>query len=371
MSERIFISYSHQDEEFVLKLATDLENRGAEVWIDRGDIRAGAEWRQTIAEAVRNCQAFVLVISPDAAESEYVARELSMAEAAGKPIFPLIYRQTKLPDLMAGQLEEFQYLDFGRGGYRSNLADLVAGLVAAGVPLHDAPEATPEQLAARRRQHLGEPVKTRWGTVLGRIPGWALAWGLGWAIYWLVLLVLMMLLGDSEIENLLLLPLGGFGGGLIGGLVAAMFTMAALRHNAGSIVWKHMSASIRIWGLAGPVGTVIAGGLALVLVNLEDLYPGVDCSGLGLGECAGQIFGAAIGSAIAGLIILALVIMLYVLIALFLIGLAAGLLAVRHIRRLEPGILGRQAFWVVLGWGLGADVAAIASLVIFSGLEAI
>jgi hypothetical protein len=47
------------------------------------------------------------------------------------------------------------------------------------------------------------------------------------------------------------------------------------------------------------------------------------------------------------------------------------MLAVRHIRRLEPGILGRQAFWVVLGWGLGADVAAIASMVIFSLFEVV
>ncbi|MEW5959286.1 MAG: toll/interleukin-1 receptor domain-containing protein [Chloroflexota bacterium] len=371
MSGRVFISYSHRDEEFVFKLATDLEERGAEVWIDRGDIRAGAEWRQTIANAVRNCQAFILVISPDAVQSEYVARELSMAEASHKPIFPLIYRKTRLPQMMAGQLEGFQYLSFGRGGYEHNLADLVAGLISAGVPLHDAPEASPEQLAARRRQHLGAPVKTRWGAGLGRIPGWALAWGLGWAIYWLVLPILMMILGGSEVKNFILLPIGGFIGGLVGGLLAAIFTMAALRHNASTIAWKHMSASIRIWGIVGPIGTIIAGSIAFVLVNFEDFYQDVDCAELGFGDCMGAMFGAAIGSAIAGLVILVFLVILYVLIALFLIGVVAGLLAVRHIRRLEPGILGRQAIWVVLGWGVGADLAALASLVIFSLFEAV
>jgi hypothetical protein len=44
-------------------------------------------------------------------------------------------------------------------------------------------------------------------------------------------------------------------------------------------------------------------------------------------------------------------------IGILLVGMVAGGAAVRRIRRLEPGILGRQAFWVVLGWGLGAVLA--------------
>ncbi len=370
MSQQVFLSYSHQDEEFVLKLATDLEERGATIWIDRGDIRAGAVWRRSIAEAVRNCQALILVISPDAAKSQYVSHELTMAEAHDKPIFPLIYRKTKLPAQIAEQLEGFQYLDFRRGGYAQNLADLVAGLIAVGVPLHDAPEASPEQRVVRRRQQLGAPVKPQWGAVLGKIPGWAFAWGLGWAIYWLVLPILLMILGGSDIEGFILLPLGGLLGGLSGGLLAGIFTMLALRHNAGSIGWKHMSASIRIWGIVGPVGSIIAGAIPFVLVNFEDFYPGVDCSGLNVGECFGQTMGAAVGSAILGVIVLVLLIILYVLIVLFLIGVVAGLLVVRHIRRLEPGILGRQAIWVVLGWGAGAVLSAIASLLVFSIIEA-
>jgi multisubunit Na+/H+ antiporter MnhB subunit len=49
-----------------------------------------------------------------------------------------------------------------------------------------------------------------------------------------------------------------------------------------------------------------------------------------------------------------------------LVGLATGSAAVRRIRRLEPGILGRQAFWVVLGWGLGAVLAMVAVLYLAS-----
>lgn len=362
---RIFISYAHRDEEFVFRLARDLEARGAQVWIDRGDIRGGARWRQSIADGVRNCRAFLLVVSPEALASPFVTEEVSQALAQRKPIFPLLYGRADLRRFLDGQLERYQYLDFRRGGYAQNLADLVAGLLAVGVPLHEAPEATPEHLQVRRDQLLGEPVRPQWGQVFARIPGWALAWGIGWAIFW-VAIALFALVTGGDVEQPWFLPVGGFVGGVAGGLVAGLFTMLALRHHAGSIAWKHMAASIRIWGLVGPLGAIAAGALAFVVFNPETVnaLTGLDCSELGFGECVGQIIGGAIASALAAAFLLLLLILLYVAVALLLIGTVAGWLAVRHIRRLEPGILGRQAIWVILGWGGGAIVATVVSLVV-------
>ncbi|MBN1666080.1 MAG: toll/interleukin-1 receptor domain-containing protein, partial [Anaerolineales bacterium] len=91
MSDRIFISYGHEDEEFVLRLARDLEGRGAQVWIDRGDLHPGVEWQRSIANAIANCQAFLLVVSKDSLASTYVNQEMALAEAHQKTIFPLIY----------------------------------------------------------------------------------------------------------------------------------------------------------------------------------------------------------------------------------------------------------------------------------------
>jgi hypothetical protein len=121
-----------------------------------------------------------------------------------------------------------------------------------------------------------------------------------------------------------------------------------------------MVPAVRIWGIVGPVGPALAGGLATLLVNTTS----GDCSGLGLGECVGQI----IGDAIAAVVVLLFAVLLYSLGAIFAIGSVAGWLAVRRIRRLEPGILGRQAAWVILGWGGGAVAAAIASLVVMGVL---
>ncbi len=379
MDDPIFISYSRRDQEFVLKLASDLELRGATVWIDRGDIQAGERWRESIERGIADCRAFLLVISDDSLRSEYVNEELSTALRLRKPIFPLIYRKTRIPPELAPTLNAFQRLDFRKGGYSQNFADLVSGLRGLGVPLEEPGDAPDDQEAQRRRERLGAPVPVRWGSVFGKVPGWALAWALGWTIYWIVLPILIVLLGDSssmeDAGSLLFMPIGGFVGGLAGGLLAGLVTMLALRRHATNIAWKHMSPSIRIWGLVGPIGTVAAGALALLLVELPfiNLLSDLDCSTLSFGDCFGEIvgrtFGSLIGSIIVGVIVLALAILAYALIALFLLGVASGVFAVRHIRRLEPGILGRLAFWVVLGWGAGAVVASIVPFTLLAALE--
>ncbi len=51
MSERIFISYSRKDAEFVLKL-TDMHAAGLSTWIDQHDIQTGAEWMASIVKGV-------------------------------------------------------------------------------------------------------------------------------------------------------------------------------------------------------------------------------------------------------------------------------------------------------------------------------
>ncbi len=80
MSAKIFISYSRKDQEFVDQLVADLEAHGVGVWVDRGDIVAGAAWRQQIVEGIKNCPVFLLVLSPNSIESGNVNRELTLAE---------------------------------------------------------------------------------------------------------------------------------------------------------------------------------------------------------------------------------------------------------------------------------------------------
>ena len=58
---QIFFSYSRKDSEYVDQLIEQLEARGIDIWVDRGDILAGEAWRRSIVEAIMDCQVFVIV----------------------------------------------------------------------------------------------------------------------------------------------------------------------------------------------------------------------------------------------------------------------------------------------------------------------
>jgi hypothetical protein len=116
-------------------------------------------------------------------------------------------------------------------------------------------------------------------------------------------------------------------------------------------------------------GVITALMIALGAIGVQTAQP--DCSGIGFRDCMGQIFASALGEALGLMLLVLGVFLLFVIIAWFLTGMFAGWLAVRHIRRLEPGITNRQGWGVSAGWGCGAIMAAIVMIFIVGILSAI
>ena len=164
---RVFISYSRRNLEFVRRLATDLDQRISGVWFDISDIQAGEVWRQRLLDGIQGCKVFVLVISPESLASKAVMWELNEARKAGKRVIPVIYKTTKMSPEIGNYINSIQYVDLRAGSYADNFEVLVDGLVASGVTVKGG---APERLFLR------QPVKTRWGAVLARVPGWGCAW---------------------------------------------------------------------------------------------------------------------------------------------------------------------------------------------------
>jgi hypothetical protein len=101
----IFISYSHKDRAYVHKLQDALQNEGFEVWID-DRIDYGTRWPKVIQDQLDSCSVFIVVVSENSYESEWVQNEVARAKRKVKPIFPL---------LLSGEpwisVETTQYLD--------------------------------------------------------------------------------------------------------------------------------------------------------------------------------------------------------------------------------------------------------------------
>lgn len=92
-----FISYARADGEFVLRLATELRDKGVNLWLDQLDIKVGHVWDRAVEEALEGCETFLIVLSPAAISSKNVMDELSFALEEDKKIVPLLHQDCKVP----------------------------------------------------------------------------------------------------------------------------------------------------------------------------------------------------------------------------------------------------------------------------------
>lgn len=101
----IFISYSKKNKIYTDELVNFLEKAGFNVWYD-GRIDYGTSWQREIFEAIQNCAAFIVVMSPESYESDWVEREYLYADKLKKPQFPLLLAGEEFPFYVSNQFTD-------------------------------------------------------------------------------------------------------------------------------------------------------------------------------------------------------------------------------------------------------------------------
>jgi hypothetical protein len=109
MGDHLFISADQWAGDYALKLADALQEAGFSVWMeDHTDL--SEEHRRAVRQAVADCAAFIVLVTPAAQESERMLEEVMAALHGDKPVFPL---------LLAGRswslLEGIEHLDVRSG----------------------------------------------------------------------------------------------------------------------------------------------------------------------------------------------------------------------------------------------------------------
>jgi formylglycine-generating enzyme required for sulfatase activity len=148
---RVFVSHSHQDNDFGGRLVQDLRRAlgGDEtaVWYDvAGGLRGGDAWWRKIVEEITARPIFIVVLSPDAMASRWVNDEIDLAwqqknSPEGKLIVPILHRDCQVrPDLRTRQIISFA----GSSSYDSAFTQL---LTALGGATASAPTPSPEPTA--------------------------------------------------------------------------------------------------------------------------------------------------------------------------------------------------------------------------------
>jgi len=105
----VFVSHAHQDSKWVRQLTEALKERGLSVCSDEDKVRPGEEWGRKTREGLRNSSSVVFLVGPGAAKSNWLALELGMVLAAGKPIIPVV-DPAVAPEEIPGPIRRRQYL---------------------------------------------------------------------------------------------------------------------------------------------------------------------------------------------------------------------------------------------------------------------
>ncbi|SVB69604.1 uncharacterized protein METZ01_LOCUS222458, partial [marine metagenome] len=108
VSPDVFISYSREDQQQVIRLVGYLREQGLNVWMDETDIHGATMWTEEIVEAIHGCTLFILAISSHSTGSKNVVKELALASEREKKILPLYLEESQIPKNMEYQLAGIQ-----------------------------------------------------------------------------------------------------------------------------------------------------------------------------------------------------------------------------------------------------------------------
>ena len=76
---KVFISHVYTDDPFARKVAAGLEGVGLEVWDATREILPGDNWADRVAQALKESEAMVVLLTPDALRSSSVRWEIEYA----------------------------------------------------------------------------------------------------------------------------------------------------------------------------------------------------------------------------------------------------------------------------------------------------
>ncbi len=127
----LFVSYARNDQSQVERLLADLHKVRHTTWFDQRSIQGGDEWRLSIERGIADSDLVLLALSPDAAASEWVGRELAIALNQHKPILPVVIAPTPPADFPSVVREGHLNAVFLDRNYEEGLAKLLTDLRGA------------------------------------------------------------------------------------------------------------------------------------------------------------------------------------------------------------------------------------------------
>ena len=116
---RFFISYSRQDgKELAQKLRRSISRLDSthDVFVDEKSIVVGIDWKEKIANSIKRCDYFILILSPSSINSEWVKKEVELAQESElktgmKKLFVIKQEDAAFPDFIPSDHQLLELTD--------------------------------------------------------------------------------------------------------------------------------------------------------------------------------------------------------------------------------------------------------------------
>lgn len=106
-----FLSYSRKDVVKMERVRDALRADGLIIWTDEYLEPGTSAWQRSIEQAIRESKSLIVLLSPDAKDSDWVLREITMAQELGLQIFPMVIEGEKHTDIVPFSLISHQWID--------------------------------------------------------------------------------------------------------------------------------------------------------------------------------------------------------------------------------------------------------------------
>jgi membrane protein YqaA with SNARE-associated domain len=261
--DSIFISYSRRDSEIMQRIVLYLRDQGFKVWVDNERLVPGtAIWEEEIEKAIKASSTVLIIMSPDSKNSEWVRREISLADQYRKHIMPVLVRgdedssvtlrlaTRQFVDLRQNEDKGLKSLHNALFLYRQNNKTQQDKNVVENPIEHEVSDSP-----LQRKEKTLQPVYQRdtgrisatneWNKVFLFALGWLVAGGIGGFAY---SSISIDVLGDVGNELF---------GGLVGGFIGGLVVMAARQSMGSDAPPKSLASLLTSWTLGGALGWVI------------------------------------------------------------------------------------------------------------------
>jgi hypothetical protein len=130
----IFVSYASRDRDAAFRIVSFLEEHGITCWVAPRDVPPGVEYGQAIIDGIGQSRAFVLVLSDESNESQFVRKEVERAVSKTKLVLPVRIREVTPSGSLEFFISSAQWVDAWKSPMEQHLLPLVAAIKSIGHP---------------------------------------------------------------------------------------------------------------------------------------------------------------------------------------------------------------------------------------------